>query len=79
MVLKLLQYQVAMFFGLFFALEVYKYTIDEHYDELVQILHIDLVHHIHIVGQSISRSQSHHCILVWTIPQNEGIIWKVTF
>jgi hypothetical protein len=54
MVSRLLQYQTEMFFMLFFALGVKQYAIDEHYDELVQILHKDLVRQIQIVGRSIS-------------------------
>jgi hypothetical protein len=51
MVSKLLQYQTKMFFMFFFALGGNQYTIDEHYDELVQIFHIDLVYQIHKVGR----------------------------
>jgi hypothetical protein len=77
MVSKLLQYQMEMFFVFFFALGVNQYTID-HYNELIQMLHKDLVHHIHNVGRSISQSKRYHCILVETIPQNEGRLRKVT-
>jgi hypothetical protein len=77
--LKLLRYQTEMFFMLFFALGVNQHTIDEHYDELVQILHKVLVHHILIVGWGFSQSKIHHRILVQTIPQNEGSLRKVTF
>jgi hypothetical protein len=57
---------------IFFALGVNQHTIDEHYDELVQIFHKVCVHQIHIVGQCISQSKRHHCTQVQTIPQNEG-------
>jgi hypothetical protein len=40
-VFKLLQYQTEM---IFFTLGVNQYTIDEHYDELVQIFHKVHVH-----------------------------------
>jgi hypothetical protein len=50
MVSKLLQYQTKMFFMFLFALRVNQYTINEHYDELVQILPEDLVYQIHKVG-----------------------------
>jgi hypothetical protein len=62
-----------------FALGVNKYTIDEHYNELVQILHKVLVHQIHIVGRGFSQSKRHHRILIQTIPQNEGSLQNVTF
>jgi hypothetical protein len=62
-----------------FALGVNQHTIDEHYDKLVQIFHKVLVHQIHIVGRCISQSKRHHCTHVQTIPQNEGILRKVTF
>jgi hypothetical protein len=68
-----------MIFVFFLALGVSQYTIYEHCDRLDQILQKDLVHHIHIVGWSISLSKRHHCILVRTIPQNEGSLQKVTF
>jgi hypothetical protein len=74
-VLKLLRYQMEMFF----TLEVNQYTIDEHYDKLVQIFHKDLAHQIHKVGRNFNQSKMHHRLLVWTIPQNEGRLWKVTF
>jgi hypothetical protein len=57
MVSNLLQYQMKMFFMFSFALGVYQYTIDEHYDELAQIFPKDLVYHIHEVGQGISQSK----------------------
>jgi hypothetical protein len=79
MVSKLLQYQIEMLFVFFFVLSAKQYIIDEHYDERVQILHKDLVHPIHKVGQIISQSKRHHHILAHTIPQNEGSLWKVTF
>jgi hypothetical protein len=63
----------------FFALGVNQYTIDEHYDELVQILHKVLVPHILIAGWCFSQSKIHHRILVQTVPQNEGSLRKVTF
>jgi hypothetical protein len=63
----------------FFALGVNQYVIDEHYDELVQIIHKVLVHQIHRVGQSISQSKINHHILVQTIPQNECNLRNVTF
>jgi hypothetical protein len=44
MVLKLLQYQTELFSIFFFALGINQCIIDEHYDELVQIFHKDLVH-----------------------------------
>jgi hypothetical protein len=61
-----------MFFVFFFILGAYHYIIDEYYDELVQILHKDLVHHIHKIGWSVSQSKRHHRILVQTIPRKEG-------
>jgi hypothetical protein len=63
----------------FFSLGVSQYTINEYYDELVEILHKYLVYQIHKVGQGSSQSKIHHHLLVWTIPQNEGRLWKVTF
>jgi hypothetical protein len=57
-----------MFFMLFFALGVNQYTIDEHYDKLVQIFHKDLVYQIHKVGWGFHQSKRHHCILVQAIP-----------
>jgi hypothetical protein len=68
-----------MFFVFFFALGVNQYTIDEHYDELLQIFHKDIAHQIHTVGRDFYQSKIHHCLLVWTIPQNEGKLLKVTF
>jgi hypothetical protein len=62
----------------FFILRVDQYVIDEHYDELVQIFHKDLVHQIHKVGWDFYQSKIHHRLLVWTIPQNEGRHRKVT-
>jgi hypothetical protein len=76
MVLKLLQYQTKMFF---FILSADQYIIDVHYEELVQILHKDLVHEIHKVGQSSSQFKIHYHLLVQTIPQNEGSLQNVTF
>jgi hypothetical protein len=58
---KLLQYQTEMFF---LTLRVDQYVIDEHHDELVQILHKKLVHHIHKVCWGISQSKRHHRILI---------------
>jgi hypothetical protein len=58
-----------MFFLFFFTLGVYQYTIDEHHDKLVQILHKDLIHQIHKVGWAFSRSRRHYCILIQTTPQ----------
>jgi hypothetical protein len=78
MVSKFLLCQTEMFFGFFFALGVNQYTIDEHYDELVQVFHKDLVYQIHKVGWSFNQSKIHHRLLVRTIPQNEGNLWKVT-
>jgi hypothetical protein len=63
----------------FFALGVNQHTIDEYYDELVQIFHKVRVHQIHIVGQCISQSKRHHCTHVQTIPRNVGSLQKVTF
>jgi hypothetical protein len=74
-----MQYQIEMFFVSLFDLGVNQYIIDEHYDQLVQIFHKDLVHQIQQVGHSISQSKIHHRIRVQTIPQNEGSLWKVTF
>jgi hypothetical protein len=48
-----LQYQTETFF-IVFPLGVNQYTIDEHYDELVQIFDKYLVHEIHIAGRGIS-------------------------
>jgi hypothetical protein len=79
MVLKLLKFQTEMFFVLFFILSVDQYIIDEHYDELVQILHKDLVHQIHKVGWCISQFKRHHHILIPAIPQNEGSLRNVSF
>jgi hypothetical protein len=44
-------------FMLFFTSLVDQYVIDEHHDKLVQILHEDLVHHVHKVGWCISQSK----------------------
>jgi hypothetical protein len=63
----------------FFALGVNQYTIDEHYDERVQIFHKDLAHQIHKVGRDFNQSKIHHRLLVRVIPQNEGRLQKVTF
>jgi hypothetical protein len=41
----------------FFTSLVDQYIIDEHHDKLVQILHEDLVHHVHKVGRCISQSK----------------------
>jgi hypothetical protein len=60
------------------AFGVNQYTIDEHYNVLVQIFHKDLVRQIHKVGRDFNQSKMHHCLLVWTIPQNEGRLQKVT-
>jgi hypothetical protein len=79
MVSTLLQYLTGMFFVFSFILSADQYIIDEHYDELVQILHKDLVHQINEVGQSISQSKIHHRIVVLTIPQNECSVQNVTF
>jgi hypothetical protein len=63
----------------FFALGVNQYTIDEHYDELVQILHQDLVYWIHRVGQGSSQSKRPQRMLTQTIPRNESSLQNVTF
>jgi hypothetical protein len=63
MVLKLLQFQMEMFFMFFFILRVDHYTLDEHYDKLVQILHKICVHHIHVVDQDFKQSKIHHVYL----------------
>jgi hypothetical protein len=63
----------------FFALGVNQRTINEHYNELVQIFHKVCVHQIHIVEWCISQSKRHHCTHVQTIPRNEGSLRKVTF
>jgi hypothetical protein len=62
----------------FFAFGVNHYTLDEHYDELAQIFHKDLVYQIHKVDRDFYQSKIHHHLLVRTIPQNEGRLWKVT-
>jgi hypothetical protein len=67
-----------MFFMFFFALGVNQLVIEEHYDELVQIFHKDLVCQIHKVGWDFYQYKIHHRLLVQTIPQNEGRLWKVT-
>jgi hypothetical protein len=67
-----------MFFKHFFALGVNQYTIDEHYDELVQIFHKDLVYRIHKVDRGLSQAKRHNHILVQAIPQNEGSFQNVT-
>jgi leucyl aminopeptidase (aminopeptidase T) len=67
-----------MFFVFFFALGANQHIIDEHYDELVQIFHKDLARQIHKVGRDFYQSKIHHCLLVRTIPQNEGKLQKVT-
>jgi hypothetical protein len=63
----------------FFVLGVNQHVIDEHYDELVQIFHKDLVCQIHKVGRDFYQFKIHHCLLVRTIPQNEGRLQKVRF
>jgi hypothetical protein len=68
-----------MFFMFFFVLGVNQHVIDEHYDELVQIFHKDLVCQIHKVGQDFYQFKIHHRLLVRTIPQNEGRLQKVRF
>jgi hypothetical protein len=68
-----------MFFVFFFILRVDQYVIDEHYDELVQIFHKDLVYQIHKVGQGFYQSKIHHYLLVRTTSQNEGRLRKVTW
>jgi hypothetical protein len=79
MVLNLLQHQIEMFLMFFFILRVDQYIIDERHDQLVKILHKFLVHQIHIVGWDFNQSKLHHRLLVRTIPQNEGRLWKVKF
>jgi hypothetical protein len=58
------KYQTKMFFVFFFILSADQYIIDEYYDELVQILHKDLVHQIHKIDWSISQSERHRRILI---------------
>jgi hypothetical protein len=62
----------------FFILRVDHYTLDEHYDKLVQILHKVCVHQIHEVGRDFNQSKIHHHLLIRTIPQNEGRLQNVT-
>jgi hypothetical protein len=75
MILKLLQYQMEAFF---FILRVDQYVIDFHHNKLDPILHKFLVHQIYIVGRVFNQSKIHHRLIVWTIPQNEGRLQKVT-
>jgi hypothetical protein len=74
MVSKLLHYQTEMSFMFFFILRADQYIINEYHNKLVQLLHKDLVHQIHKVGQSISQFKRHHHILIQTIPRNESIL-----
>jgi hypothetical protein len=79
MVLKLLQYQTDVFFMFFFILRVDQYIIDFHHNKLDLILHKVCVLQIHVVGQDFNQSKIHHCLIVRTIPQNEGRRRNVTF
>jgi hypothetical protein len=76
--LKLLQYQTEVFLVFFFILGVDQYVINFDHNKLDLILHKVRVHQIHVVGWDFNQSKIHHCLIVRTIPQNEGRLHKVT-
>jgi hypothetical protein len=53
-----------MFHMLIFTLGVDQNVIYEHNHKLIQIFHEHFGHQVHEIGQRISQSKGHDCILV---------------
>jgi hypothetical protein len=53
-----------MFLMITIILGIHQNDIDEYHEELIKILHKNLVHQIHEVGQCISQAKRHDSELI---------------
>jgi hypothetical protein len=54
-----------------------KDVINEHYYELVQLIHKYLIHHVHEISRGISESEGDHCELILPVSGDESCLRNV--
>jgi hypothetical protein len=51
--------------------------MDEHNHELVEILHVHLIHQIHEVSWSISQPKLHDCVYIKPVSGSESCLGNI--